>query len=221
MAKAQCGQASCEGYGHVATVSSLGLTRLWKPSKAPRRGVWAITSRGPMGRMGSARSLAPWMASTLSCARVRMEPMVARLTSVLGAVASRCWSTRLPRHSRTPTKPPTLTTPPQEHRETGQQTWQACERCVLLGCLTCGLLQLVALQVQHQGWEAFRLLLRTRRRAVPAERTVKEVVAQALGRHARKVAAAATMPFMAPGECPEEPWTHSTLAEELFMGVDA
>jgi hypothetical protein len=79
----------------------------------------------------------------------------------------------------------------------------------------------VALKLQHQVWEAFRLFLRTRSRAVPSERTVKAVLAQELGRHARTVAADATMPFMAPGEFPEEPWTQSTPAEELFMVVDA
>ena len=221
MYKAQFSQASCEVYGHVETVSYLVLNLLWKPIKAPLRFVFAITSRGPIVLMCSDLSLDPLMAITLYCARVRIETMFAMLKSVLGAFAYRFWSKRLPRHSRKPKKNTTLKTPPKEHLETVQKTWQACERFVMLGCLTLGLLQLVALKFQHQVWEAFRLFLRTRSRALPSERTVKEVLAQELVRNSRKVAADATMPLMAPGEFPEEPWTQSTLAEELFMVVDA
>jgi hypothetical protein len=221
MYKAQFSQASCEVYGHVETVSYLVLNLLWKPIKAPLRFVFAITSRGPMVLMCSDLSLDPLMAITLYCARVRIETMFAMLKSVLGAFAYRFWSKRLPRHSRKPKKNTTLKTPPKEHLETVQKTWQAGERFVMLGCLTLGLLPLVALKFQHQVWEAFRLFLRTRSRALPSERTVKEVLAQELVRNSRKVAANATMSLMAPGEFPEEPWTQSTLAEELFMVVDA
>ena len=79
----------------------------------------------------------------------------------------------------------------------------------------------MALQFQHQVWEAFSLFLRTRNRALPSERTVKEVLAQELVRHSRKAASSATMPLMAPGEFPEEPWAQSALAGELFMVVNA
>ena len=221
MYKAQFGQASCEVYGHVETVSYLVLNLLWKPIKAPLRFVFAITSRGPIVLMCSDLSLDPLMAITLYCARVRIETLFAMLKSVLGAFAYRFWSKRLPRHSRKPKKNTTLQTPPKEHLETVQKTWQACERFVMLGCIAGGLLQLVALKFHGQVWDGFSMFLRTRSRALPSERTVKEVLAQELVRTSRKVAADATMPLMAPGECPEEPWTQSTSAEELFMIVDA
>jgi hypothetical protein len=84
------------------------------------------------------------------------------------------------------------------------------------------LLQLVALKFPHQVWEAFRLFLRTRSRALPSERTVKEVLAQELVRNSRNVAADATMPFMAPGQfLPAEPWAQSAPVGELFMVVNA
>ncbi len=219
--KAQFGKASCEVYGHVETISYLVLNLVWKPIKAPLRFVFAITSRGPMVLMWSDLGLDPLMAITLYGARVRIETMFAMRKSVLGAFAYRFWSKRLPRHSRTPPKNTTLKTPSKEHLETVQKTWQACERFVMLGCITLGLLQLVALKFQHQVWEAFSLFLRTRRRALPSERTVKEVLAQELVRNSRKAASYATMPFMAPGEFPEEPWTQSAPAGELFMVVNA
>ena len=50
----------------------------------------------------------------------------------------------------------------------------------MLGCIALGLLQLVALKFQGPIWAAFTRFLRTRRRALPSERTVKEVLAQEL-----------------------------------------
>ena len=79
----------------------------------------------------------------------------------------------------------------------------------------------MALQFPHQVWETFRLLLRTRSRALPAERTVKDVLTQEFVRHARNVTADVTMPFMAPGASPEEPGTQRTPIAELFMVIDA
>ncbi len=161
------------------------------------------------------------MAISLYCARVRIETMFAMLKSVLGAFAYRFWSKRLPRHSRKPKKNTTLKAPQREHLETVQKTWQACERFVMLGCITLGLLQLVALKFQDQVWGAFRLFLRTRSRALPSERTVKEVLAQELGWNSRKVACCTTMPLMAPGEFPPQPWSHSAPAGEPIKAVNA
>jgi len=79
----------------------------------------------------------------------------------------------------------------------------------------------VARKFQHQVWEAFSLFLRTRHRALPSERTVKEVLAQELGRNYRKAASYATMPFMTPGEFPEEPLAQSAPAGELLTIVNA
>jgi len=152
---------------------------------------------------------------------VRIETMFAMRKSVLGAFAYRFWSKRLPRHSRTPKKNTALKTPQKEHLETVQKTWQACERFVMLGCITLGLLQLVALKFQHQVWEAFSLFLRTRNRALPSERTVKEVLTQEVGRNSRKAPSYATMPLIAPGEFPEEPLAQSAPAGELLTVVHA
>jgi hypothetical protein len=46
--------------------------------------------------------------------------------------------THVYRHCQTRVK-----APQKEHLETVQKTWQACERFVMLGCITLGLLQLV------------------------------------------------------------------------------
>lgn len=50
----------------------------------------------------------------------------------------------------------------------------------MLGCIALGLLQLIALQFDAHIWSAFTRFLRTRRRTLPSERTVKTVLAQEL-----------------------------------------
>lgn len=197
--KEQFVQASCGVYGHVETVSSLALNLLWKPLKAPLRFIFVLTSRGPMVLMCSDLASDPLMALTLYCARVRIETLFAMLKGLLGAFTYRCWSKRLPRHSRKPKKNVTLQAPHTEHLETVRRTWEACERFVMLGCIAVGLLQLVALKFPGQVWDGFHLFLRTRSRALPSERTVKAVLGQELLRHFRNVASLATLPLMATG----------------------
>jgi hypothetical protein len=74
-----------------------------------------------------------------------------------------------------------------------QQTWLACERFVMLGCLALGMLQLMALNFQDSIWDAFTAYLRPRSRALPSERTVKAVLAQELLRDFHHVKPSAMM----------------------------
>ena len=198
--------ASCTVYGHVETVSYLGVESAVEASSTrPSALSLCITSRGPIVLMCSDLESDPLMAMTLYCARVRVETLFAMLKSVLGAFAYRFWSKRLPRHARKPTKNATLQAPHAEHLETVRRTWEACERFVMLGCIAAGLLQLVALKFPEQVWDGFRLFLRTRSRALPSERTVKAVLAQELVRHFRTIASLATLPLIATGVLPQPP----------------
>lgn len=173
-------QAECQVYGHVERISYLALNLLWKPLKGPVRFIFAITSRGPLILMCSDLTMAPLLAIELYCARVRVETMFSMLKSVLGAFAYRFWSKYVPRHSRKPKKNAALKPPPIQHLAEVYQTWQACEGFVMLGCIALGLLQLIALKFPGPIWAAFTRFLRTRSRALPSERTVKEVLAQEL-----------------------------------------
>ena len=130
--------------------------------------------------MGSDLTMAPLLAIELYCARVRVETMFAMLKGLLGAFAYRFWSKYVPRHSRTPKKNADLKRPQSQHVPTVQQTWLACVRFVMLGCLALGMLQLMSLKFHGSIWNLRTAYLRTRSRALPSERTVKEVLAQEL-----------------------------------------
>ena len=143
------------------------------------------------------------------------------LKSVLGAVAYRFWSKRLPRHARNPRKNATLKAPPKEHLESVRRTWQACERFVMLGCIAVGLLQLVALKFPDQVWDGFRMFLRTRSRTLPSERTVKAVLGQELAQNFRNVASLATMPLMATGVFPQAAGAQNDPEKESLKAVNA
>lgn len=172
--------APCHVYGRLETVSYLALNLMWKPIKGPLRFIFAITSRGPIVLMCSDLALDPLTAIALYCARVRIETMFAMLKGVLDAFAYRFWSKYLPRHSRKPKKNAALKSPKAQHLPRVQETWEACERFVMLGCIALGLLQLIALKFPEQIWASFTRFLRTRSRALPSERTVKAVLAQEL-----------------------------------------
>src|SRR5436190_24378908 len=105
--------------------------------------------------------------------RLCREWLFAMLKGVLDAFAYRFWSKYLPRHSRKPKKNATLKSPKAQHLPRVQETWEACERFVMLGCIALGLLQLIALKFPEQIWASFTRFLRTRSRALPSERTVK------------------------------------------------
>ena len=170
----------CQVYGHEETVSYLVLNLMWKPLKAPLRFIFAMTSRGPIVLMSNDLSLEPLVAIALYCARVRVEIMFAMLKGLLGAFAYRFWSHYIERQSRKPKKNATLKAPHPDHLEVVQRTWKSCEGFVMLGCIALGMLQLIALQLDAHIWSAFTRFLRTRRRTLPSERTVKTVLAQEL-----------------------------------------
>jgi len=178
--RAQFIDAVCQVYGHEETVAYLALNLMWKPLKAPLRFIFAITSRGPIVLMSNDLSLQPSVAIALYCARVRVETMLAMLKGLLGTFAYRFWSRYIERQSRKPKKNATLKAPHHDHLEAVQSTWNACEGFVMLGCIALGLLQLIALHYDTHIWLTFTRFLRTRRRALPSERTVKAVLAQEL-----------------------------------------
>jgi hypothetical protein len=178
--RAQFMETVCQVYGHEETVSYLVLNLMWKPLKAPLRFIFAMTSRGPIVLMSNDLSLEPLVAIALYWARVRVEIMFAMLKGLLGAFAYRFWSHYIERQSRKPKKNATLKAPHPDHLEVVQRTWKACEGFVMLGCIALGMLQLIALQLDAHIWSAFTRFLRTRRRTLPSERTVKTVLAQEL-----------------------------------------
>jgi hypothetical protein len=178
--QAQFLSAPCQVYGQEEIVSYLALNLLWKPIQGHLRFILVVTSRGPLVLMCNDLSIEPLLAISLYCARVRVETMFTMLKGLLGAFAYRFWSKYLPRHSRKPKKNATLKPPQAQHVAEVHQTWRACEGFVMLGCIALGLLQLVALKFQGPIWAAFTRFLRTRSRALPSERTVKDVLAQEL-----------------------------------------
>jgi hypothetical protein len=186
-------QAQCQLYGHTEMISYLALNLLWKPIKGPVRFIFAITSRGPLILMCSDLTMAPLGAIELYGARVRVETLVAMLKGLMGAFAYRFWSKYMPRHSRKPNKNADLKRPHSQHVPAVQQTWLACERFVMLGCLALGMLQLMSLKCHGAIWDSFTAYLRTRSRTLPSERTVKAVLAQELLRDFHHVKPSAMM----------------------------
>lgn len=173
-------EVTAQVYGKTETVRLMAAPLLWKPLGDWVLFIWAITSRGPIVLMCSDLRLCPLTALELYCARTRIEIMFAMLKQLLGAFHFRFWSKKLPRHSRRPTANRDLKAPRPEHRPTVAACWQAYETFVLCASIALGLLQLIALRFGPQVWQHHTLYLRTQSRALPSERTVKQVLAALL-----------------------------------------
>ena len=174
--------AECSLYGQQETVQVMAVPLLWKPLGDWLLFIFAITSRGPIVLMSSELTLAPATALELYCARTRMEIMFAMLKHLVGAFRFHFWSKRLPRHPRRPRANKHLRAPAAEHRASVRACWNACEVFVLCAAIALGLLQLIALRFATDVWQQHQWYLRTQSRALPSERTVRQVLAPQLMR---------------------------------------
>ena len=154
----------------------LTLNLIWKPTGGLIRFVFAVTRRGPIVIMCSDLNQDPVLALELYCVRTWIEVMFSQLKHLIGAFQFRFWSKKMPRHSRTPKTNRALKAPATDELGKVQQCWQAYERFAMLGAIALGLLQLIALKFTGSIWQQHSGFLRTRSRALPSERTVKQVI---------------------------------------------
>jgi len=170
----------CPIYGKIEEISIMAINLLWKPTGSMIRFVLAITSRGPIVLMCSDLSQDPLLALQLYCARTRVEIMFDMLKNLIGAFQYRFWSKLMPRHSRKPKKNKDLIKPSTQALHNVGLCWEAYERFVMLGAISLGLLQIIAIKFSDSIWSRFDAFLRTRSRQLPSERTVKNVIARLL-----------------------------------------
>lgn len=173
-------RVKCRVYGKVEEVCIMAINLRWKPAASIIRFVFAITSHGPIILMCSDLDQNPILALQLYCARTRIEIMFDMLKHLISAFRYRFWSKRMPLHSRKPKKNRGLKKPSSQGIKTVQRCWEACERFVMLGAISLGLLQIIALKYDNFVWSHFNAFLRTRSRDLPSERTVKHVISRLL-----------------------------------------
>ncbi len=171
-------KVKCSIYGKTEEILITSLDLLWKPTGELVRFVLTITSRGPLVLMCSDLNQEPIAAVELYCVRPRIEVMFDMLKNLIGAFSYRFWSKKMPKHSRKPKKNKYLKPVPIDSLNTVKKCWEGCERFVMLGAISLGLLQLIALKYTQNVWEHFDAFLRTRSRSLPSERTVKYVMAR-------------------------------------------
>ena len=169
---------TCRVYGQVELVSIMAINLIWKPTGRMIRFVLAHTSRGRIVLMCSDLTQNPVIALELYCARTRVEIMFDMLKNLIGAFKYRFWSKRMPPHSRKPKKNESLIEPRTQDLHTIAVCWEACERFMMLGAISLGLLEMIALKYTNSIWRCYDGYLRTRSRDIPSERTVKHVIAR-------------------------------------------
>ena len=167
---------SCQVYGKVEKIQVTTLTLLWKPIADQVLFILAVTSKGPIILMSSDLTLTAVQAIELYCARTRIEIMFSALKHLLGAFKFRFWTKSLPRHSRRPFSNRQLKAPQPKRVNTVKACWQAYETFVLCASIALGLLQWISLNFEDTVWLKHRLYLRTQSRALPSEKTTKQVL---------------------------------------------
>lgn len=130
--------------------------------------------------MSSDLTLAPATAIELYCARSRIELMFDAMKNLINAFCFRFWTHALAHHPRRPRANRYLQAPAASHLSTTVACWRAYETFVLCAAIAHGLLQLIALRFGSLVWQQHRLYLRTQSRALPSEKTVKQVLAPKL-----------------------------------------
>ncbi len=186
-------KATCRIYGKVEEVSIMAVNLLWEPTDCLIRFVLAISSRGPIVLMCSELSQNPVHALELYCSRIRIEIMFDMLKNLVFAFSYHFWSKHMPRHSRRPKKNKSLNPPSSHAVPVVYRCWDAYERFVLLGSISLGLLQLLAIKFSDSVWSQFGSFMRTQSRLLPSERTVKHVVAGLILKDFRPFAAHAIL----------------------------
>ena len=99
------------------------------------------------------------------------------MKTLIHAFCFRFWTNALDRHPRRPRANRHLLAPAPEQLSNLIDCCNAYERFVLCAAIALGLLQLIALRFDTLIWQHHRLYLRTQSRALPSERTVKQVIA--------------------------------------------
>lgn len=166
---------------------------LWKPAGSLIRFVFAITSRGPIVLMCSDLTIDPVKALELYCLRIRIESMFDMLKNLIGAFRYRFWTKKMLPESRKPKKNKKLNPPAAENIPSVKRCWEAYERFVMLGAISLGILQMIALKYTGLVWNQFEGFLRTKSRDIPSERTVKYVIMNLLVSNFRSLAPSAIL----------------------------
>jgi hypothetical protein len=167
---------SCMIYGKLENVSILSVDLLWKPTGKLIRFLLAITSHGPIVLMCSDLNQDPKLAIELYCMRTRVETMFDMLKNLIGAFHYRFWSKVMPSHPRKPKRNKDLKQPSSAALPKVKLCWEAYERFVMIGAISLGLLQILAIKFNDTVWKHFDAYLRTQSRNLPSERTVKYVI---------------------------------------------
>jgi hypothetical protein len=102
------------------------------------------------------------------------------LKNVIGAFNHRFWSELMPRRSHKHLKNKDLKQASPRNIHKVGRCWEAYERFVMLGAISLGILQMIALKYTKPIRGQFDAYLLTRSRDLPSERTVRYVIARLL-----------------------------------------
>lgn len=170
-------QAVIELYGACKTVSFLCLDLTWKPIGEKVRFVLVKDGSEKFILMCSDLTLsAPDIIRAYSY-RFKIEVSFKVLKHLMGAFFYRFWTSAWPRIGKRNVSDLSKIMDPRKQNLI-QQTTNAIEAFVGLGCIATGILQIIALNFHQTIWRKYAGWLRTVTSTIPSEEIVKTVIQQ-------------------------------------------
>jgi hypothetical protein len=149
-------------YGKLETIEYLCLDLLWRPVKGTIRFVLVKHGSTPFILMCSDLTVPALQIIELYGYRFKVEVMFKSLKNTIGSFFYHFWTTVLPKFSRKTTETDLRRITDPKDKEKIVSTVKAIEVFTFFGCVTMGILQLIALHYPAAVWNRFTGWLRTR-----------------------------------------------------------
>lgn len=168
---------SLDIYGKNTSLSYLCLDLIWRPVMKKVR--FVLVKNGPdiCILMSSNLNLLPYEIIQLYSYRFKIEVVFKELKHRIGSFFYHFWTYAMPKLNRK--TPRNLATVTDEHQQQLiVKATKAIEGFVNIGCISIGLLQMLAINFSKNIWVKYTGWLRTRTSNVPIEDTVRSVLQQ-------------------------------------------
>jgi hypothetical protein len=160
-------------YGKLETIEYLCLDLLWKPVKGRIRFVLVKHGSTPFILMYSDLTVPALQIIELYGYRFKVEVMFKSLKNTIGSFFYHFWTAALPKFSRKTTETDLSRITDPKDKKKIVATAKAIEVFTFIGCVTMGILQLIALHYPAAVWNRFTGWLRTKTPGVTSVETVR------------------------------------------------
>jgi hypothetical protein len=180
-------------YGKIETIEYLCLDLLWRPVKGMIRFVLVKHGTTPFILMCDDLTVPALRIIELYGYRFKVEVTFKSLKNTIGSFFYHFWTTALPKFSRKTKETDLSQVVNSADKQKIVVTVKAIEVFIFIGCVTMGILQMIALQYPTTVWNCFTGWLRTRTPSVTSVEIVRATLQEEVLWNFRKLSKFSTM----------------------------